>query len=61
MTLWLGLYGAERFLIEFFRADPRGAAGLLSTSQWISLGMIGGSLALWLLLFRWPRSRARAT
>jgi phosphatidylglycerol:prolipoprotein diacylglycerol transferase len=59
MTLWLGLYGIERFFIEFFRADPRGVA-LLSTSQWVSLGMIASSLALWLLLFRWPRSRSAA-
>lgn len=30
-------YGIWRFVIEFFRADPRGGIGLLSTSQIISI------------------------
>lgn len=34
------LYGAARFVLEFFRYDAiRGSALFLSTSQWISLGL----------------------
>ena len=36
-TLYLILYGTGRFLIEFFRGDPRGTVGPLSTSQFISV------------------------
>jgi phosphatidylglycerol:prolipoprotein diacylglycerol transferase len=39
-------YSAFRFLIEFHRADPRGALFSLSTSQWISLGLLGASAFL---------------
>ena len=55
------LYGAARFIIEFFRADPRGdIAGLttltgLSTSQLISLFVGAGGLII--LIFRWRRAR----
>jgi len=42
--LWfLGLYGAARFALEFVRADDRGGAGGLSTSQLISLALIGAA------------------
>lgn len=37
---WVGLYGTERFLLEWLRFDERGSYGLLSTSQWISLAMV---------------------
>ena len=48
LALWyLILYGSLRFLIEFFRADPRGAWQGLSTSQWISVVMITLALGLW--------------
>jgi phosphatidylglycerol---prolipoprotein diacylglyceryl transferase len=56
------LYGAVRFTIEFFRADPRGdLAGLtsltgLSTSQLISLAV--GITGLVLLVVRWRRAGA---
>ncbi|HEX8853048.1 MAG TPA: prolipoprotein diacylglyceryl transferase [Pyrinomonadaceae bacterium] len=55
------LYGLTRFVIEFFRADPRGdVAGLttlthLSTSQMISLAVFAGGL-VFLLLRRRRRS-----
>ncbi len=51
------LYGITRFIIEFFRDDPRGdIAGLttattLSTSQLISLFIMIGAFVL--LLYRW--------
>lgn len=43
--LYLILYGVTRFILEFFRYDSiRGSAGGLSTSQWISLGLIAADL-----------------
>jgi phosphatidylglycerol:prolipoprotein diacylglycerol transferase len=40
-------YAAFRFVIEFFRGDEiRGIWGVLSTSQWISLGLIVGSIII---------------
>jgi len=38
------LYGLGRFTIEFFRIDPREMWGMLSMSQYISLGLITVSL-----------------
>jgi phosphatidylglycerol:prolipoprotein diacylglycerol transferase len=35
--LYLLLYALSRFAIEFYRGDPRGAVGVFSTSQFISL------------------------
>jgi phosphatidylglycerol:prolipoprotein diacylglycerol transferase len=38
-TFWLYilLYAVSRFIIEFYRGDERGAVGVLSTSQFISI------------------------
>jgi phosphatidylglycerol:prolipoprotein diacylglycerol transferase len=38
-TFWLYmlLYAISRFIIEFYRGDPRGSIGIFSTSQFISL------------------------
>jgi phosphatidylglycerol:prolipoprotein diacylglycerol transferase len=41
------LYGIFRFIIEFFRGDPRGHIFFFSTSQFISLIFIIFSLFLW--------------
>ncbi|RJO66494.1 MAG: prolipoprotein diacylglyceryl transferase, partial [Myxococcales bacterium] len=43
------LYGIIRFMIEFLRDDPRGTIFLswLSTSQAISLAVIGASMVAW--------------
>lgn len=38
-ALWLILYSVGRFALEFFRNDPRGEVGTLSTSQFISIFM----------------------
>ncbi len=46
MVVFLALYGCVRFLLEFLRSDDRGGFLSLSTSQWISLAMLG--LAFWL-------------
>ncbi|MEZ4440276.1 MAG: prolipoprotein diacylglyceryl transferase [Polyangiaceae bacterium] len=45
--LWfLGLYALGRFVLEFFRADDRGAAAGLSTSQWIGVAIVAVSFGL---------------
>lgn len=36
-ALYVILYSAGRFLVEFLRGDPRGVVGVLSTSQFISI------------------------
>ena len=49
VTGWyMVLYALWRFVIEFFRDDPRGAVGVLSTSQFISLFIF--ALGLFLLI-----------
>ena len=53
-VLYLLLYPTGRFIIEFFRGDPRGGFWLLSTSQWISLGAF--SLGVFLYFFLRPRA-----
>ena len=47
---YMVLYGAWRFTIEFFRNDERGFVGALSTSQFISIFIFAGGLALLLLV-----------
>lgn len=47
---FLGGYAGLRFLVEFARADDRGGALGLSTSQWIGLGLLMGA---WALHRRW--------
>jgi phosphatidylglycerol:prolipoprotein diacylglycerol transferase len=50
-TFWLYmlLYAVSRFIIEFFRGDERGAVGVLSTSQFISV--ILAPLAIVMLMY----------
>lgn len=48
-ALYLVLYGIGRFLIEFLRSDDRGTVGSLSTSQFISIGIVAIAL---LMFFR---------
>lgn len=40
-STWLILHGLGRFIIEFYRGDPRGPIWILSLSSWISLLLIG--------------------
>jgi phosphatidylglycerol:prolipoprotein diacylglycerol transferase len=42
--LWLSLAGAERFLVEFFRAKDDRFFGILTLAQLISLCLIGGGI-----------------
>jgi phosphatidylglycerol:prolipoprotein diacylglycerol transferase len=56
-TFWLYmfLYGVSRFVIEFYRGDPRGSVfGTLSTSQFISVVLVPLSLAMLAWLPRRP-------
>lgn len=47
LTVWyLILYSVGRFLVEFLRADNRGAVGPLSSSQFIGLFVVAAALAL---------------
>jgi phosphatidylglycerol:prolipoprotein diacylglycerol transferase len=50
-TFWLYmlLYAISRFIIEFYRDDPRGSVGIFSTSQFISL--ILAPLAIGMLIY----------
>jgi phosphatidylglycerol:prolipoprotein diacylglycerol transferase len=50
-TFWLYmlLYAISRYVIEIFRGDPRGAVGIFSTSQFISVVL--GPLAVIMLAY----------
>ena len=50
-VLYLFLYSVGRFIIEFFRNDPRGNVGVLSTSQFIAIiiAVIDGGCLYYLL------------
>ena len=43
---YLIFYSIGRFIIEFFRDDPRGAVGVLSTSQFIAVFMLIAGIAI---------------
>ncbi len=46
--VYLGVYGVIRFVLEFFRGDAERGGFLISTSQWISLGLIGIAVGVWI-------------
>lgn len=45
--MYLILYSLGRFLIEFFRGDPRGSVGPLSTSQFIAIFILLAGVAVY--------------
>jgi phosphatidylglycerol:prolipoprotein diacylglycerol transferase len=49
LCLYLLMYSALRFTVEFFRGDPRGSIGVLSTSQVISIGALVAALIIYLI------------
>src|SRR5262249_57883388 len=53
-TFWLYmlLYAISRFIIEFFRGDERGAVGMFSTSQFISILLAPLAVAMLIYLSR---------
>ena len=52
VVVYLLLYGALRFTIEFWRGDPRGFMYGFSTSQLISVGLIISGVMLWYIKVR---------
>ena len=52
-ALYMILYSAGRFVIEFFRSDYRGEVGIFSTSQFISLFIAAIGIYLWLRPIPW--------
>ncbi len=46
------LYGIFRFIIEFFRGDPRGFIGIFSLSQWLSIIIIAIAFCLWVKSYK---------
>jgi phosphatidylglycerol:prolipoprotein diacylglycerol transferase len=46
-AVFLVAYAVMRFLLEFLRADDRGGFAGLSTSQWISIPLVGLGWYLW--------------
>jgi phosphatidylglycerol:prolipoprotein diacylglycerol transferase len=56
-TFWsyLLLYGIARFIIEFYRGDPRGMVfDVLSTSQFVSIVLVPVSIVMLIVLSRRP-------
>jgi phosphatidylglycerol:prolipoprotein diacylglycerol transferase len=53
-TFWsyILLYAISRFVIEFYRGDPRGMVGSLSTSQFISVLLVPLSIGMLVWLAR---------
>lgn len=53
-TFWgyMLLYGITRFVIEFYRGDPRGMVGALSTSQFVSVILVPVSIVMLIVLAR---------
>ena len=53
-TFWgyMLAYGVTRFIIEFYRGDPRGMVGDLSTSQFVSVLLVPLSIVMLVLLSR---------
>ena len=60
-TFWLYmlLYAVSRYLIEMFRGDPRGAVGIFSTSQFISVILAPLAIAMLVYLRRRPAPEPR--
>jgi len=59
-TFWIYilLYGISRFVIEFYRGDPRGATMGFSTSQWISMALV--PIAAIMIAVLWRKGSAPA-
>lgn len=57
-TFWLYmlLYGITRFIIEFYRGDPRGMVMGISTSQFVSVLLVPLSLVMLYWLARKPQT-----
>ena len=58
-AMYLVLYGAGRFCIEFLRNDSRGAVGALSTSQFISIFIV--VIGIGLMVFNILKAKKQPT
>ncbi len=54
------LYSVARFIIEYWRDDPRGEIIGLSTSQFIAIVLFVGALATFIYRLRKPRAALQA-
>jgi len=61
-TFWayILLYAVSRFVIEFYRGDPRGMVGSLSTSQFVSILLAPVAIIMLIVLARSAGSRTPA-
>jgi len=61
-TFWayMLLYAVSRFIIEFYRGDPRGMVGSLSTSQFVSILLAPVAIIMLVVLARGAGSRTAA-
>jgi phosphatidylglycerol:prolipoprotein diacylglycerol transferase len=61
-TFWsyMLMYGITRFVIEFYRGDPRGMVGMLSTSQFVSVLLVPLSIVMLVVLARRPAPGPKA-
>ena len=60
-SLYLMLYSLGRFVIEFFRDDPRGNVGALTTSQFIAIFTFAAGLMLAAFVLKMPGGRQIAS
>ncbi len=59
--LYMILYGIERFILEYFRADEiRGIFLGISTSQWISIALIVGGIVGFVLMYMHEKKKKLA-
>ncbi len=58
LPLYLLIYSVLRFVLEFFRGDVVRGVYVLSTSQWISLGIFLAVVLLY--MFRWRKEKPDA-
>ena len=56
--LYLIFYSVGRFLIEFLRDDPRGAVGVLSTSQFIAIFTFLAGIAVFVICGKRKKEQA---
>ena len=61
LCLYLLLYSILRFIVEFYRGDPRGYIGPLSTSQFFSLFAFAGAILIYLLRRKVPLTAGAKT
>jgi phosphatidylglycerol:prolipoprotein diacylglycerol transferase len=57
-AIYMLLYGVGRFVIEIFRNDDRGAVGILSTSQFISIFIVAAGIVFLVVNHRKQNSAA---